>query len=183
MAIGKKIRIYDLARELKQDANRVMEEFRREGADVSVPSNSVTAELAEKIRLRYFPKAEVAPKRAIKVIKATKKEDAAAGRDDSGEASPAEEVAAEPVAAEPMVEPVVEVPSPAADEFPAGEKPRSVYKLQKKAAPKAEENAEAVETLERTVQAETPGEAVLPETEGVNGVAAGDRRGRAENDR
>ena len=63
MPIGKKIRIYDLARDLKQDAKRVMEDLRREGADVSVPSNSVSLELAEKVRLKYFPKTEVAPKR------------------------------------------------------------------------------------------------------------------------
>ncbi len=49
-----------------------MEDLRREGADISVPSNSVSAELAEKVRLKYFPKAEVAPKRSIKVIKAAK---------------------------------------------------------------------------------------------------------------
>ena len=76
MPIGKKIRIYDLARDLKQDAKRVMEDLRREGADVSVPSNSVSLELAEKVRLKYFPKTEVAPKRGIKIIKATKKVDA-----------------------------------------------------------------------------------------------------------
>ena len=40
MAIGKSIRIYDLAREVKQDTKRVMEDLRREGADVSVASNS-----------------------------------------------------------------------------------------------------------------------------------------------
>ena len=34
-----------------------------------VPSNSVSKELAEKIRNQYFPKKEVAPKRTIKVIK------------------------------------------------------------------------------------------------------------------
>src|SRR4029450_2248791 len=73
MPIGKRIRSYDLARELKQDAKRVMEDLRREGADVSVPSNSVSAELAEKVRLKYFPKTEVAPKRGIKIIKASKK--------------------------------------------------------------------------------------------------------------
>ncbi len=76
MPIGKKIRIYDLAREMKQDAKRVMEDLRREGADVSVPSNSVSAELAEKIRTKYFPKPDAAPKRAIKVIKASKKDEA-----------------------------------------------------------------------------------------------------------
>jgi len=73
MAIGKSIRVYDLAREVKQDTKRVMEDLRREGADVSVPSNSVSFELAEKIRNKYFPKTEVAPKRGIKVIKAAKK--------------------------------------------------------------------------------------------------------------
>ena len=69
MAIGKSIRVYDLAREVKQDTKRVMEDLRREGADVSVPSNTIPHELAEKVRSRYFPKTEVAPKRGIKIIK------------------------------------------------------------------------------------------------------------------
>jgi len=72
MAIGKSIRIYDLAREVKQDTKRVMEDLRREGADVSVASNSVSYDIAEKVRNKYFPKTEAAPKRAIKVIKAAK---------------------------------------------------------------------------------------------------------------
>ena len=74
MPIGKKIRVYDLARELKQDTKRVMEDLRREGADISVPSNSVSAELAEKVRSKYFPKAEATPKRSIRIIKAVRKE-------------------------------------------------------------------------------------------------------------
>jgi translation initiation factor IF-2 len=69
MPLTKTVRIYDLAREVKQDTKRIMEELRREGADVSVPSNSVSKELAEKIRNKYFPKVEAAPKRLIKVIK------------------------------------------------------------------------------------------------------------------
>ena len=104
----RKSRIYDLARELKQDAKRVMEDLRREGADVSVPSNSVSVEIAEKVRLRYFPKAEVAPKRGDQGHKSDEKRRSRTART-IGEAAPAEEVAAEPVAAEPMVEPVVEV--------------------------------------------------------------------------
>ncbi len=68
MPVGTSIRIYDLAKDLKQDTKRVIEELRREGADVNVPSNSVSKELAEKVRNKYFPKAETAPKRAIKVI-------------------------------------------------------------------------------------------------------------------
>lgn len=81
MAAAKKVRVYDLAKELKQDAKRVIEDLRREGADVSVPSNSVSAELAEKVRLKYFPKTEAAPKRAIKVIKAAKVKKAAPSED------------------------------------------------------------------------------------------------------
>ncbi|MDQ3801118.1 MAG: translation initiation factor IF-2 [Acidobacteriota bacterium] len=69
--LGNKVRVYDLAKELKQDTKRIIEELRREGADISVPSNSVSKELAEKIRNRYFPKKEVAPVRTIKVIKKT----------------------------------------------------------------------------------------------------------------
>ena len=69
MPVGSSVRIYDLARELKQDTKRVIEELRREGADVSVPSNSVSKELAEKVRGRYFPKTETAPRRLVKVIK------------------------------------------------------------------------------------------------------------------
>ena len=129
-----------------------MEELRREGADVSVPSNSVSHELAEKIRLRYFPKAEVAPKRAIKIIKATKKEDA-----------PAVEETEQPVAAEeaPILPDVVEAVSEpigediAADEEPKKTgKPRSVYKLQKKATPTVDAKGEAADAEEFEDEAE-----------------------------
>jgi translation initiation factor IF-2 len=64
-----KVRIYDLAKELKLDTKRLIEEVRREGVDVSVPSNSVSKELAEKIRTKYFPKKETTVKRAVKVVK------------------------------------------------------------------------------------------------------------------
>ena len=48
MTVSSKVRIYDLAKELKLDTKRLIEEVRREGVDVSVPSNSVSKELAEK---------------------------------------------------------------------------------------------------------------------------------------
>ncbi|HEY8563019.1 MAG TPA: translation initiation factor IF-2 [Pyrinomonadaceae bacterium] len=80
--IGNKVRVYDLAREVKQDTKRIIEELRREGADVDVPSNSVSKELAEKIRNKYFPKVEAAPKRLIKVIKKKSSADSG-GADDS----------------------------------------------------------------------------------------------------
>src|SRR5829696_3683651 len=69
MTVSSKVRIYDLAKELKLDTKRLIEEVRREGVDVSVPSNSVSKEMAEKIRNKYFPKKETAVKRTVKVVK------------------------------------------------------------------------------------------------------------------
>src|ERR1700682_6795877 len=69
MTVSSKIRLYDLAKELKLDTKRLIEEVRREGVDVSVPSNSISKELAEKIRDKYFPKKDAAVKRAIKIVK------------------------------------------------------------------------------------------------------------------
>ena len=97
MPIGKKVRIYDLARDLKQDTKRIMEDLRREGADVSVPSNSVSVELAEKIRNKYFPKVEAAPKRAIKIIKAVKKEEHAEVEEETPHVEAAEAEEQQPV--------------------------------------------------------------------------------------
>jgi translation initiation factor IF-2 len=68
-AVTSKVRIYDLAKDLKIDTKRLIEEVRREGVDVSVPSNSISKELAEKIRDKYFPKKDTAVKRTIKIVK------------------------------------------------------------------------------------------------------------------
>ncbi|CAN5634187.1 hypothetical protein BH20ACI4_BH20ACI4_02800 [soil metagenome] len=103
------VRIYDLARELKQEPKRLIEDLRREGADVSVPSNSVSKELAEKVRNKYFPKVETAPKRTIKVIKKAviKKEKPEILADE---------------------EPEEETPAPKTEEVPAEEKKKAVAK-------------------------------------------------------
>ena len=95
-AVTSKVRIYDLAKDLKIDTKRLIEEVRREGVDVSVPSNSISKELAEKIREKYFPKKEAVAKRAVKIVKK-------AARPVVEEAPPAEseEVAAPVAAAEP----------------------------------------------------------------------------------
>src|ERR1044072_6550087 len=68
---GQKIRIYDLAKELKLDNKKVLEDARREGVDVSVPSNTVPADVADRIRAKYFPKKALptAGPRLVKVIK------------------------------------------------------------------------------------------------------------------
>ena len=61
MTVSSKIRIYDLAKELKLDTKRLIEEVRREGVDVSVPSNSVSKELAEKIREQVLSRRKKLP--------------------------------------------------------------------------------------------------------------------------
>src|ERR1044071_2592045 len=93
---GNKTRIYDLAKELKLDNKKVIEDARREGIDVSVPSNTVPNEVAERIRTKYFPK-KATPKVAPPLIKHAHMEPAPA--------------AAEAKAYEPMDEaPAVEAP-------------------------------------------------------------------------
>ena len=83
MSSTSKIRIYDLAKELKQESKRLIEEIRREGVDVSVPSNTVSTQLAEKIRNRYFPKSAPPKERTIRVVK---KAHAPVAADDSADA-------------------------------------------------------------------------------------------------
>ena len=69
--VHQKIRIYDLAKELKLDNKKVMEDARREGIDCSVPSNTVPHEVAERIRLKYFPK-KIAPQVGPRLVKHVK---------------------------------------------------------------------------------------------------------------
>src|SRR5215213_1335083 len=97
-----KIRIYDLAKELKMESKRLIEEVRREGVDVSVPSNTISKELAEKIRNKYFPKKEAPVKREIRVVKKAKHVDEAAPDAEAPAPSdaPVPEVYAEPHAHE-----------------------------------------------------------------------------------
>src|SRR5215217_2224910 len=92
-----KIRIYDLAKELKMESKRLIEEVRREGVDVSVPSNTISKELAEKIRNKYFPKKEPTVQRTIRVVKKAKHPDEPAHAPEPTEA-PVPEVYAEPQA-------------------------------------------------------------------------------------
>src|SRR5688500_14522 len=146
MPVGKKIRVYDLAREVKQDTKRVMEDLRREGADISVPSNSVSAELADKVRNKYFPKAEASPKRGIKIIKAgaAKKDDVHEAEAETPTAVPVEEPAPEVVTA---AQPTVEAePVPDVVEAPVEEAPKSVKVKRLVATKPKEEPVAEVET-------------------------------------
>ena len=77
MTVASKIRIYELAKEVKQEPKRVIEDARKFGVDVSVPSNSVPKEVAERIRQKYDlgKKEAVAKQRGIVVIKKKDKPD------------------------------------------------------------------------------------------------------------
>ncbi len=126
-----------------------MEDLRREGADVSVASNSVSHELAEKVRGKYFPKTETAPKRAIKIIKAAKVAEIYPAEE---EATPVETMAqaaaAPPAKAKPAAAPKTEE-----TEAPAA---RQVKKLTKKAATQPVVEAEAEPPAETETPAPAP---------------------------
>src|SRR5918993_2978983 len=116
-----KIRIYDLAKELKMESKRLIEEVRREGVDVSVPSNTISKELAEKIRNKYFPKKEVHAPRAVRVVKkAARPVEAEAPAADEqpqdAHAAPAAESAPEPAAAATTTAPTLEAQAPEVSE-------------------------------------------------------------------
>jgi translation initiation factor IF-2 len=128
-----KVRIYDLAKELKLDTKRLIEEIRREGVDVSVPSNSVSKELAEKIRLKYFPKKEAVVKRTVKVVKR----------------------AARPVAEEEAAPAEVEQPEVAA-ETEAPSQPARIETAAPAPAPKPPSAARLVKKLTPAIRAEQP---------------------------
>jgi translation initiation factor IF-2 len=120
MTVSSKVRIYDLAKELKLDTKRLIEEVRREGVDVSVPSNSVSKELAEKIRNKYFPKKETTVKRAVKVVKrAALPTPEAPMLEEEPEVHEPEPDAPAPPAIEPVETPSVEAPPPAKQPIPA----------------------------------------------------------------
>ncbi len=144
------VRIYDLARELKQEPKRIIEDLRREGADVSVPSNSVSKELAEKVRNKYFPKVEAAPKRTIKVIKkAVKKKEAP----ETDEEESSEEISAPEIEEVPAEDKKKEEAKPAAEEEKEAKPPVRVKKMVAK--PKAEKTVEAEEEEPEVVEPET----------------------------
>ncbi|MBA3804963.1 MAG: translation initiation factor IF-2 N-terminal domain-containing protein, partial [Acidobacteria bacterium] len=115
MTVTSKVRLYDLAKELKLDTKRLIEEVRREGVDVSVPSNSVSKELADKIRNKYFPKKEAVAPRAVRIVKKAVRpveEEAPVAIEDESPAPALEQPAA--VASSEASQPVMEQGQPAA---------------------------------------------------------------------
>src|SRR5262245_15739351 len=85
-----KVRIYDLAKELKLESKKILEDARRMGVDVSVPSNTLEDNIAAKIREMYYPKKEQAPAiHKARLIKHQTPRGAAAGAESA--AAPAAE--------------------------------------------------------------------------------------------
>src|SRR5205085_1191494 len=159
-AVTSKTRIYDLAKELKIDTKRLIEEVRREGVDVSVPSNSISKELAEKIREKYFPKKDAVLKRAIRVVKKAARpvEEPVPATEEPIEVAP------EPEAIEP--EPIAVTPAEtAAKPAPSAERSRL-----RSARPRVE-------------YAGTPGETATPQTTYIPPPDAGRRRSRRSSPR
>lgn len=68
-----KVRIYELAKELKLENRKVLEDARRLGVDVSVPSNTLDDPIADKIREMYYPKKEsTTTHRSARLVKTVK---------------------------------------------------------------------------------------------------------------
>src|SRR5436190_3530175 len=150
MTVSSKVRLYDLAKELKLDTKRLIEEVRREGVDVSVPSNSVSKELAEKIRNKYFPKKETAVKRAVKVVKRASMPatETPAAVEPEPEATELPEVEAAPVEIPVEPTPVVEEPDVPRQPSPA--------RLVKKLTPAARAEQPAEVAVEEIAPVEEP---------------------------
>jgi translation initiation factor IF-2 len=152
MTVTSKVRLYDLAKELKLDTKRLIEEVRREGVDVSVPSNSVSKELADKIRNKYFPKKEAVAPRTVRVVKKAVR--------------PVEEEAPAATEAE---SPALASEQPTASSEPS--QPALVAEQGQAAKPAAATTARLVKKLSPAVRAEQPAatagttaEAASPET-------------------
>jgi translation initiation factor IF-2 len=138
MAGQQKIRIYDLAKELKLDNKRVIDDARREGIDVSVPSNTVPMEVAERIRTKYFPK-KAAPAAGPRLVKTHKHVEPAAP---PAELEAGVDAATPEDLPESQVEPAM---SPAEPGKPAPPKPK-VIKLRAAPPPPATTTVEEAET-------------------------------------
>ncbi|MDQ2936314.1 MAG: translation initiation factor IF-2 [Acidobacteriota bacterium] len=163
MTVSSKIRIYDLAKELKLDTKRLIEEVRREGVDVSVPSNSVSKELAEKIRNKYFPKKETTAKRGVRVVKRAERAVEEAPALEAAEAAFEPEAEVVPESAQPEVTPPTAAPDAA--------KPSKTARLIRKLAPAARAEKPAADAGAPTAPLiETPTE--IDEANGSGGDTA-----------
>ncbi|HJQ70171.1 MAG TPA: translation initiation factor IF-2 [Blastocatellia bacterium] len=158
MAVHQKIRIYDLAKELKLDNKRVIEDARREGIDVSVPSNTVPTEVAERIRTKYFPK-KAAPVAGPRLVKHARPVEAVSQLEAESALAELEQQEVEAAPAQPAPTHAAEPAKP--------EPPRPSVKILKKATPQPQPVAPEVQPSQETVQEEAPAPALEPEAPAV----------------
>jgi translation initiation factor IF-2 len=132
-----KVRIYELARELKLESRRIIDDARRMGVDVSVPSNTLEDPIADKIRELYFPKKEQAvEKRTARLVKTIRPAAEASPHPENAEAAaPAERpLSAAPATASepemPATRLVKIIPPPAITESEVSEAPQAVESAQ-----------------------------------------------------
>jgi translation initiation factor IF-2 len=115
-----KVRIYELAKELKLENRKVLEDARRLGVDVSVPSNTLPDAIADKIRETYYPKKESPTiHRTARLVKHHKQ----AQTDETSLAAPVEGAVAR---APEIIEAPAPATAPAAPEAPAAPRARIV---------------------------------------------------------
>src|SRR5215510_5328718 len=104
----KRVRLYELAKELRLETRQVVADARRFGAMVSSPSSSVDEKTADRIRELYYPKKPAASEhRAARLVKTHKPSATPAG---TPEASAAERQ---------MEEQAIQEPPPVAPEAAA----------------------------------------------------------------
>src|SRR5262245_16055770 len=125
----KRVRLYELSKELKLETRQVVADARRFGAMVSSPSSSVDEKTADRIRELYYPKKTVVTEhRAARLVKAHKP---AATPAENPEA-PAAERRAEKQAVQ---EPAGAAPEAAAEQPPKTASRTRIIKLAPKPAP------------------------------------------------
>lgn len=174
MTVANKVRIYELAKEVKKEPKLVIEDARRFGVDVSVPSNSVPKEVADRIREKYdLVKKDVAPKRGIVLVKKAKSDElplhATNGETDDA-ISPALETAAAPTqtaATATNVAPAMRQVETAAPQTAA---PRTTTRIIAKPRVQPEAVEAPAQPAELPLAAETP--QVVEAQESVAAVAA-----------
>ncbi|HKY04225.1 MAG TPA: translation initiation factor IF-2 N-terminal domain-containing protein, partial [Blastocatellia bacterium] len=165
---------------MKLDNKRVIDDARREGIDVSVPSNTVPFEVAERIRSKYFPKkaAPVAGPRLVKHVKTAEPPSAAAEKAD--EAAPVEAPAPAP-RQEPQADHTVADPSK-----PEIAKPKVIKLRAAPTAQPAEPVAEPVEEQQPEMEAprqepeQQPAAAQAPPPRAPEPVSPGAQRPRTQ---
>ena len=161
MAVQQKIRIYDLAKELKLDNKRVIEDARREGIDVSVPSNTVPMEVAERIRTKYFPK-KAAPVAGPRLVKHARPVESVSQPQAEAPPDEQEQQEVEAAPAQPAATHAAEPAKP--------EPPRPSIKILKKTPPQPQPAAPEAQPSQEAAQEEIP--ASIPEPEAPEAAPA-----------